>query len=198
MSVGLDASALRHIMPHAGLRAETFLSPLSKVMSDRAIHTPARAAAFLAQIAVESGDLRWTREIWGPTQWQVRYEGRKDLGNTVPGDGHKFMGRGLIMTTGRNNYRAVSRARFGDERLLDDPTWLETIEGACWSAGYYWGTRRSAGMSLNAMADEDTDAMFREITIAINGAATAKAPSHHDLRRAAWARAKEVLYPQGT
>ncbi len=70
----------------------------------RQINTPARAAAFLAQVGHESGQLRYLREIWGPTPAQVRYEGRADLGNAQPGDGKRFMGRGLIQITGRKNY----------------------------------------------------------------------------------------------
>ena len=56
---------------------------------------PVRVAAFLAQVGHESGGFKYTREIWGPTAAQKRYEGRKDLGNTQPGDGSKYRGRGL-------------------------------------------------------------------------------------------------------
>ena len=73
-------------------------------------------AQFLAQVMHESGGLRYVREIWGPTKAQARYEGRKDLGNTQPGDGKRFMGRDVIQVTGRANHRALTawvRKTFG-------------------------------------------------------------------------------------
>jgi putative chitinase len=90
-------------------RAKEFLPHISAAMQQYDITTPARQCAFLAQIGHESGGLRYTKELWGPTPVQMRYEGRLELGNTEPGDGRRFMGRGLIQITGRANYRAVAR-----------------------------------------------------------------------------------------
>jgi putative chitinase len=67
-------------------RATRFAPALSAGMAFYGIDTPQRQAAFLAQIGHESGGLKFVREIWGPTAVQERYEGRKDLGNTKPGE----------------------------------------------------------------------------------------------------------------
>jgi len=76
----------------------------------------------------ETGAYRYMREIWGPTPAQKRYEGRKDLGNTVAGDGKKFMGRGFVQITGRRNYADWSK-RLGLD-LLKEPKLAERPEVA--------------------------------------------------------------------
>lgn len=97
-------------------------------------------AQFLAQVMHESGGLRYVREIWGPTKAQRGYEGRKDLGNTQPGDGKRFMGRDVIQVTGRANYRELSKWAGPDfeakPELLESPEWLGI--GAIW----YFLTRK--------------------------------------------------------
>jgi len=75
----------------------------------------------------ESSNLHMTprREIWGPTAAQRGYEGRKDLGNTVLGDGKRYAGRGYVQITGRTNYSKASsltgRDLVGNPDLALDP-----------------------------------------------------------------------------
>lgn len=140
-------------------RAREFLPHIEAAMAEFDINTPARQAAFLAQIGHESGGLHWLVEIWGPSIAQAHYEGRADLGNTQPGDGFKFKGRGLLQTTGRANYQRTGDALGVD--LLADPTLLATPELAARSAGWYW---REHG--LNALADAGN---FMLVTRRING-----------------------------
>ena len=124
------------------------------------VNTATRMAAFLAQLYHESGALRWSREIWGPTPAQLRYEGREDLGNIRPGDGRRFMGRGLIQVTGRYNYRRFTdRVRQLHPDAPDfevEPDRLAEPKWAVLSAFDYWDRR-----GLNALADRGD---FRALT----------------------------------
>lgn len=80
----------------------------------------------LATAKHETGDFRYTHEIWGPTPAQKRYEGRADLGNTVAGDGKRFMGRGFVQITGRANYTDWGRRL--KRPLVDEPILAEAPE----------------------------------------------------------------------
>jgi putative chitinase len=141
------------------LRAQTWADPLSASMALYAIDSPARQAAFIAQIGHESGRLVYVRELWGPTPSQAGYEGRLDLGNTEKGDGFRFRGRGLIQITGRANYKRAADALGLD--LLNQPELLEQPGNAALSAAWFWNVR-----GLNAYADTGD---FNTITRRING-----------------------------
>lgn len=132
------------------------------------INTPLRVSHFLAQTAHESGNGRWMREIWGPTPAQRRYEGRADLGNTQPGDGARFAGRGLIQLTGRANYTAYSIAMFEDLRAVNDPDMVAKLPDAAFAAGWFWGPYKG----INAQADrDDLEAVTRRVNGGTNGLA---------------------------
>jgi predicted chitinase len=172
-------------MPNlAAARRALYLAPLNQAMQAHGIDTPLRSAAFIAQLAHESGEFRWMEEIWGPTAAQLRYEPPGDLaqrlGNTQAGDGKRFKGRGPIQITGRFNYK-----KYGD--LLDvdlcaDPARAAAPDLAFATAGLYW---RSNG--LNELADVRD---FVAITKRINGGTNGLAD-----RQMYYARALAALLP---
>jgi putative chitinase len=177
----VNADLLGLIMLRApAKRIELFIEPLNHAMYDWAIdEQPARIAAFIAQLAHESGEFRYTQEIASG----AAYEGRKDLGNTQPGDGKRFKGRGLIQITGRANYADCSEALYEDSRLLATPELLELPDGAADSAGWFWTAH-----GLNELADVGK---FESITRVINGGVNGYAE-----RLEYWERAKVVLQVQ--
>jgi putative chitinase len=143
------------IMPYASARAMAFAQPLTDAMVEHGMTTPKRQAAFVAQIAHESEELRFTRELASGEE----YEGRADLGNTQSGDGPRFKGRGLLQITGRANYAACGAALGLD--LINTPALLESPAGACRSAAWFWVKH-----GLSELADGDK---FGSITKKING-----------------------------
>lgn len=128
-------------------RARTHTPALNAAMAEFEINTPARQAAFLAQVMHETAALRWLSELWGPTAAQAGYEGRKDLGNTQIGDGHRFRGRGDIMITGRDNYSTYG-ALLGVD-LITFPDRASEPELGARIAGLYW-TRNQINVAADA------------------------------------------------
>lgn len=169
------------------VRAQSWLTHIQRTLDSYDINTPARAAAFLAQIGHESAGLRFTTELWNPSQVpaQGRYEGRADLGNTQPGDGFKFRGHGLIQVTGRANHAAARdrlRVKFGTivPDFESEPHRLAEPEWAALSAGDYWHRH-----DLNELADKSE---FMRITRKINGGLNG-----YEDRLGRWEFAKKAL-----
>ncbi|HBP46928.1 glycoside hydrolase family 19 protein, partial [Pseudomonas sp.] len=144
--MSITPQQLLQILPNAGPVAGVFVPVLNAAMVHYQIVGTKRVAAFIAQIGHESGQLKYVKEIWGPTAAQAKYEGRKDLGNTVSGDGSKYRGRGLIQITGRANYMACGEGLGLD--LIKQPELLEKPQHACMSAAWFWATK-----GLSTLAD---------------------------------------------
>ncbi len=106
--------------------------------------------------------------------------GAKNLGNTQPGDGSRFIGRGLIQVTGRSNYTAA--ATVIGKSLDDTVTYFATPDGAVESSAWFWTAK-----GLNDLADDDD---IDQITGVINGGTSGLAD-----RQAYLARAKAALGP---
>ena len=129
-------------------RAAEFAGPLSDVFWAYDIYTVTRQKHFLGQILHESGHLRYREELASG----AAYEGRESLGNTRPGDGRRFKGRGLVQLTGRHNYALYNQSEVLLEKGLDVvqfPDLVATdIDLCCDVAGWYWQRNK-----LNALAD---------------------------------------------
>jgi putative chitinase len=172
---GVSVQQLRSIMPNLSeARANELMPHLNRAMQEAGINTPRRQAAFLAQLAHESGEFRYMEEIASG----AAYEGRGDLGNTQPGDGVRFKGRGPIQLTGRANYAAASQALGID--LVNNPTRAADPDVGFRTAAWYWNNR-----NLNSYADAGN---FDAITYRVNGGYNGKAE-----RDAYYNRALQVL-----
>ena len=133
--------------------AEKFMQFINDTCDKYEINTPVRQLNFLAQVGHESGGLFYTEELASGSA----YEGRIGLGNTQPGDGVRFKGRGLIQITGRSNYRSIGDALGVD--FIKNPTLLggknvkvctpDQLKYAAFSAGWFWNSR-----NLNSIADK--------------------------------------------
>jgi predicted chitinase len=153
---GVSVDQLRRIMPNLSQqKAEQYLPHINRAMAEAGINTKNQKAAFLAQLAHESGQLRYMEEIASGSA----YEGRRDLGNTQPGDGTRFKGRGPIQLTGRSNYRAAGQALGID--LENNPRRAADPDVGFRTAAWFWKSR-----GLNSLAEAGN---FREVTRRING-----------------------------
>jgi putative chitinase len=166
-----------------GIEGKWF-EPLQETFEKYQINTPKRQACFIGQCMHESGGFKFLRENLNYSAkalmntWPSRfpdmdtaekfernpsaiankvYGGR--MGNTEDGDGAKYIGRGLIQLTGKDNYRAFGEA-IGED-LIANPQLVEQPRYAALSAGWFWNKR-----GLNALADAMD---ITTLTVRING-----------------------------
>ena len=170
---------LAQILRNASQRKRAlYLAPLNAAMARHQIDGLLRTAAFIAQLAHESGEFQFMEEIWGPTAAQLRYEPPGDLaarlGNTQAGDGKRFKGRGPIQVTGRCNYKLYGDLLGID--LVTQPDLAASPEVGFETAGLYWTKN-----GLNALADAGD---FKGITRRINGGQNGAADRERFYRRA--------------
>jgi putative chitinase len=171
-----------------------WLEPLLETFEKYEINTPKRQACFIGQCMHESGGFKQLKENLNYSAkglvatWPSRfpneecaeeyarkpekiankvYSGR--MGNTEDGDGAKYIGRGLIQLTGKDNYKAVTEALGMD--LVANPQLLEEPRYAALSAGWFWNKK-----GLNALADaNDIETMTKRINGGSIGIADRKA-----------------------
>ncbi|MFY0576951.1 glycoside hydrolase family 19 protein [Cystobacter fuscus] len=103
----LSLQQLLYVVPNLpAARARQLLPHLIRAAREFNLTEPRVLAAFLGQVAFESDSFRKFEEVASG----AAYEGRANLGNTQPGDGVRFKGRGAIQLTGRANYTAAAKA----------------------------------------------------------------------------------------
>lgn len=130
-----------------------------------AVNTPLRQAHFIGQCAHESAGFTAVVEL-GSDAYLARYDGRASLGNTRPGDGARYRGRGLIQLTGRRNYAHYGSLLGVD--LLAHPEHGADFPVAAQTAACFWRAN-----ALNALADrDDLAAITRRINGGLNGLAS--------------------------
>jgi putative chitinase len=177
------------ILPRAAKVAGLFGPGLNAAMAKYQITTPARVAAFIAQVGHESSQLtavvenlnysaqalqstwpsRFSAEVANASARQpekianIAYASRMGNGAPGSGDGWKYRGRGLIQVTGRANYQKCGDALGLD--LITKPELLQEPANAAMSAAWFWYAN-----GLNALADAgDLQAITRKINGGLNG-----------------------------
>lgn len=140
---------------------DKFLEYINEYSEEFKVNTPNRMLCFWANVLHESANLFYMRELASGAQ----YEGRKDLGNTKPGDGRKFAGRGILQVTGRFNYNSFTeyckhKYKGFQYNFVTNPELLETPRFAVLAAFWFWERN-----SLEVWADAGK---FKEVCAIIN------------------------------
>jgi len=164
---------------------EKFVEDLNAVMEFYEINNKQRISMFLAQVGHESGGLRTIKENLNYSADRLKvifpkyfrgvdtapfaknpqkianrvYASRMGNGDEASGDGYRYCGRGLIQLTGKSNYQAFAQDM--NMSLEEATEWMNTEEGAAWSAGWFWDSRE-----LNQYADKGD---ILTVTKKING-----------------------------
>ena len=177
--------AIKHVVPSLTPVQAQFIAPgLALAMRRFGITKPVRAAMFVAQCAHESDGFRTSTEYASGDA----YEGRADLGNTRPGDGRRFKGRGRIMITGRANYLRVSSAF--DQNFVAAPDRLALSPWSELASAWWW-----SGHGLNEICDRYRgDERVRACTRRINGGYNGLEDRRRYSRRAM--QVKHLLVPR--
>lgn len=150
--IRVDAQTLREMAPHfsgdPGVSQAAIIAAVGEVLAVTlqayGIDSRLRIAHFLGQTCHESAGFRTTEEFASG----ARYEGRADLGNSRPGDGIRYKGRGLLQLTGRANYRDMGRTL--GVNLEQDPERAAEPVLSLKIACEYWKNKK-----INAACDGD-------------------------------------------
>ena len=99
------------------------------------------------------------------------YANRMGNGNEASGDGWRFKGRGLLQTTGKNNYLSYQNSGLCVGNLMAHTEWLCQKPGHTKSAMWFWMKN-----NINDIADQDRgervsdgEAIVTRITKVVNG-----------------------------
>ena len=160
-----------------------FVAPFNLFLPQYKITSKLQIAAFIATGGIETDYLRTTSEYASGKD----YEGRKDLGNTQPGDGMRFKGHGFFQTTGRFNHKKVTEATFSKLGIdfEKDPHRLEEIDIAVESACIFWRDN-----NLSKWADKGD---FFGVSGKVNRGDSTKKAMHYDKRLALYEKCMSIL-----
>ncbi len=185
---GITAEQLQAIMPDLSeADVAKYIGPLNQAMLQGGIDTPRRQAAFLAQVSVESEQLKYWEEL-----------GDEQYFRSFLGDDWVYHGRGPIQLTHSSTYlRAGQELGLGD-LLLKNPDLVSQPDMGFRTSVWFWDGGNPPGVNLNGLADQatPTDGLdyFRQITVTVRG--DTGPGSHYDRRIQFFEKAFNVLGAQ--
>ena len=153
MSLMITAEHLAAIAGRSTALMPALAEWLNRLCPQYEIDSAQEVGHFLAQACHETDHFKTLREYASGRA----YEGRADLGNTQPGDGERFRGRGIFQTTGRANYLQLGLKKGQRDLFVHRPELLEQPEYAVWSACEFWKTR-----GLNDIANQADGAVLKK------------------------------------